>query len=565
MRQTGLAPEEADWVRPEVAQSWLRCIEDHTLPLGADRADMAPRPVPGVAAGFGGADIIGLLDRLGGLLRDAQLFAVVSTPDAALLYVPENGLESNLPMRELLRRGADWRETTLGNNGPGTAALLGQPAAFCGREHFSQRLHPYATVGYPLAKPDGGVAGVIGLIGDRNVGASVLLGVMGLIVRLLESETPLRNPGHIGTTFPPRSGPRRSVPPPVLMPRGAPYRDTLTEDCIRQVVRLQECHIPILVTGESGVGKEHLVRLAHAAGPRRNGPLVAINCASIPRELIESELFGYEGGSFTGARSQGKPGKFLLADKGVLFLDEIGDMSFDLQATLLRVLENSEFVPVGGARPVKVDVHVIAATNVRLLKAVEQGRFRRDLYYRLNGAQLLIPPLRDRPDKRELIESLLIRECSAAGVPLKQLSQDLRELFYRHPWPGNIRELRNLLRNLVSVVSDEMLVPEDLPADFLEELKTGEESPPLLTRLETRGVAAALLAPTAPSLDDWERHAIESALSQTCGNVAETARILGISRSTLYVKLQRYNLVPTRSAPLRRTPQPMAAGRVSTP
>ncbi len=554
MRQSGSPPEDADWVRPEVAHSWRRCIEDHRLPLGGDRVTGEVQPVPGMISGFGGADLIGVLDRISPVLKGSRLSLLVATPDARLLHIAENFLEASHPMRDLARRGADWRESVLGGNGVGTAALLGMPAAFTCREHFSKRLHPYSTVGYPLENPDGRVAGVIGLVGDCNVPASVLLGVMGLIVRLLQAETPLRFPNGFGTAFrfadrhfDGKSKPLAAVrpapsPAQAIVSTPQPYRDAIAEDLVRQAVRLQARNIPILITGESGVGKEYLMRLVHAAGCRSTGPMVAVNCASIPRDLIESELFGYEGGSFTGARSQGKPGKFQLAEKGVLFLDEIGDMSFDLQATLLRVLENAEFVPVGGARPIKADVHVIAATNVRLLDAVEQGRFRRDLYYRLNGAQLRIPPLRERPDKRELIEHLLASECELARVAPKRLSHEVRALFLRHPWPGNIRELRNLLRNLVSVVAEDTLELRDLPEDFLEELGMSEPlahpSPPL--------APVAAFSSNAPSLEDWECLAIESALRQAGGNVAETARTLGISRSTLYVKLQRYKLTPSR-------------------
>ncbi len=551
MLQTGLPPDDTHCLKSETAQAWRRCLDEHGLPVGRDRVPGAFQPHPGVAAAFGGADIVAVLDRIGPVLSGAQLSLLVTTPEASLLYVAENLLRGSPSMRDLAHRGADWSERVLGNNGPGTAALTGQLAAFTGREHFSPRLHPYATVGLPLEDPNGRMAGVIGLLGDRNVGASVLLGVMGLIVRLLVAETPLRQPGGAGTALRfsghrlnPRDTTAETSGKNTKSPR---YTDTLAESLVWQAVSLQNRNIPILITGESGAGKEHLVRLAHAAGCRSRGPLVAINCASIPRDLIESELFGYEGGSFTGARSQGKPGKFQLADGGVLFLDEIGDMSFDLQATLLRVLETSEFVPVGGTRPVKVDVHVIAATNVRLLDAVEQGRFRRDLYYRLNGAQLRLPPLRERPDKRELIDHLLVRECELADVPPKQLSPELRGLFDCHPWPGNIRELRNLLRNLVSIVSNEVLTVRDLPEDFLEEMHSAGASKaarPSSEAARTDAARGGLSAP--PSMEDWECHAIEDALRRTGGNIAETARTLGISRSTLYLKLQRYKLVPDR-------------------
>jgi transcriptional regulator of acetoin/glycerol metabolism len=549
MLRLGSLPEDADWVRSEVAHSWFRCIEDHGLPLGEDHVTGEPRPVPGIIAGFGGADFIDMLERISPLLKGMRLSLLVVTPDARLLHIAESFLETFPTMRDLARRGADWSEKILGNNGVGTAALLGMPAAFCCHEHFSKRLHPFTSVGYPLEGPDGSVAGVIGLLGECHVAASVLLGVMGLIVKLLQAETPLRFPDGSSKTVQFMEHTVETDHLPAISVTDSTFsrcptdRDTLVEDLVRQAVRLQSRNIPILITGESGVGKEHLMRLVHAEGCRREGPMVAVNCASIPRDLIESELFGYEGGSFTGARSQGKPGKFLLAEKGVLFLDEIGDMSFDLQATLLRVLENSEFMPVGGTKPIKVDVHVIAATNIRLLDAVEQGRFRRDLYYRLNGAQLRLPPLRERPDKRELIEHLLIRECTLADVPVKRLSAEVRELFLAHPWPGNIRELRNLLRNLVSVVTAEVLEVRHLPEDFLEEMRSANLPTPMQI---PSSQSAEVITLASASLEAWECQVIEAALLQTGGNVAETARRLGISRSTLYVKLQRYKLAPTR-------------------
>lgn len=552
MQQTRLPPDHIDWVRPEVAHGWLRCIEDHGLPLGRDLLDEDLRPLPGMAVGWGGADLYALLERISAELSDARLSLLIATPAAQLLHITENFLGDYPGMRELAHRGSDWREAMLGNNGPGTAALLGRPVAFTGREHYSRRLHAFSTVGYPLEGPDGQVTAVVGLIGDGKVEASVLLGLMGLVVRLLAAEDPLRQSRGVAAALPYADRLVAARPVPASASLGqAVYVDTVTDDLVRQAVRLQARNIPILITGESGVGKEHLVRRVHAAGCRCDGPLVAINCASIPRDLIESELFGYEGGSFTGARSQGKPGKFLLANRGILFLDEIGDMSFDLQSTLLRVLDNSEFVPVGGAKPVKVDVHVLAATNVRLLDAVAQGRFRRDLYYRLNGAQLRLPPLRERPDKRDLIEFLLARECEQAGVPAKRLSAEAHELFHRHPWPGNIRELRSLLRNLVSIAVSDLLAPRDLPEDFLEEMGAGfQPALPALPRLQAAPAAvAANPGPgvgAAPSLEDWECQAIASALRQTDGNIAETARVLGISRSTLYVKLKRYGLSPQR-------------------
>ena len=232
------------------------------------------------------------------------------------------------------------------------------------------------------------------------------------------------------------------------------WTDSIHEAALQKASGLQERKIPLLITGESGVGKDYLVRRLHASGPRGDKPLVAINCAAIPRELIESELFGYEGGSFTGARAKGKRGKFVEADKGILFLDEIGDMALDLQATLLRVLDSSEVVPVGGCKPIPVDVLVVAATNCGLQEMVQKGAFRRDLYYRLNGVQLWLPPLRERPDRLRLIAHLMRKEQELLGVSEQtELSEEVWRLFFKHPWPGNIREVRNVLRSLIATTT----------------------------------------------------------------------------------------------------------------
>ncbi|MDO9423478.1 MAG: sigma 54-interacting transcriptional regulator [Methylobacter sp.] len=313
---------------------------------------------------------------------------------------------------------------------------------------------------------------------------------------------------------------------------------------IKKSVKLQNHKIPILITGESGVGKDHFVNLLKKAGPRKDGPLIAINCASIPHDLIESELFGYETGSFTGAKSGGKPGKFMLADKGILFLDEIGDMSFDLQSTLLRVLETSEFTPVGGCKPVRVDVQVVAATNVRLLEAVEAGRFRRDLYYRLNGAQIHLQPLRDRPDKKSIIQYILQRELNAVAADDQiQICPEVLSLIEQHPWPGNIRQLINVIRATLYTANDPIITLQDLPVDFVAELRQFSVD-------DTRAVNSTLIATlmdNSPvmSLMDWELCGIKTALKDCDGNISIAAKKLGITRTTLYKKIERFGLNKT--------------------
>jgi transcriptional regulator of acetoin/glycerol metabolism len=327
------------------------------------------------------------------------------------------------------------------------------------------------------------------------------------------------------------------------------WKDAVLETALQQAIGFQERKIQILITGESGVGKDHLVRSMHSAGSRKDQPLVAINCASIPRDLIESELFGYEPGSFTGANSKGKPGKFLLADNGILFLDEIGDMALDLQATLLRVLDSSEFVPIGGKMPIKVNVHVVAATHCRLQDKVRDGTFRRDLYYRLNGAQVWLPPLRERPDKMRLIESLLKKESQSLDIKeYKQISDEVWDIFLKHPWPGNIRELANLLRSCIAMSTGPLITIKDLPWYFLDEYKF-DQAPESDGNLgfhteinQTLSLAEPVIKKGA--LVNFEIKGIKEALALSGGNISEASRILGVTRVTLYSKMNRYEIKP---------------------
>lgn len=267
--------------------------------------------------------------------------------------------------------------------------------------------------------------------------------------------------------------------------------------------------VPVLLLGESGTGKELVAQAIHHASPRAAGPFVAVNCAALPRELIVSELFGYEEGAFTGARRQGAPGRFEQADGGTLFLDEIGEMAPEHQAMLLRVLEDGYVVRLGGGKPRQVDVRIIAATNRDLRAEVEAGRFRSDLYYRLNIVAVHLPPLRERPEDIPLLASVFLeREARALGKRLAWTDGALKELAaYR--WPGNIRELYNVVKRAAVLATGEQIGPELLPWH-------GQPPPP---RRRPRFVRSG---------------EVEAALQEAEGNVSEAARKLGVARSTIY-------------------------------
>ena len=289
----------------------------------------------------------------------------------------------------------------------------------------------------------------------------------------------------------------------------------------------------VLLRGETGTGKELFAHAIHAAGPRRAGPFIKLNCAAVPAELLESELFGYEEGAFTGARRGGKPGKFELAAGGTLFLDEIGDMPLPMQAKLLRVLQEREVDRLGGTATRRLDLRLIAATSRNLEELVGQGKFRPDLYYRVHVIPIRVPPLRERPeDLRLTAEAFLAGLAADTGEPKKRLSVELLEILRVHSWPGNVRELQNVLERAVAMSRGEALLPEHIPAHLVRDAQgAGKEVTP--------GSLASARA-------EAERAAILTALSAAGGNKTKAAALLRIHRVKLYEKLKRHGIVAER-------------------
>lgn len=286
----------------------------------------------------------------------------------------------------------------------------------------------------------------------------------------------------------------------------------------------------IMLTGESGTGKELFAEAIHMASPRRKGPFVKVNCAAVPDNLLESEFFGYAGGAFTGAQKGGKAGKFALAEGGTLLLDEIGDMSLNLQSKLLRVLEDKCFEPLGSNLTVRADLRIIAATNQDLLQKVESGEFRRDLFYRLNVIHFELTPLRERPeDILPLVYGFLERLNQDFNKAIQDVSPGVSKILFAHHWPGNVRELKNVIERAVNFATGEVLKVDDLPFYLREESLRDVLTLEKITDL----------ASYRAGLD---KEAIQKALSQVNGNRSEAARLLGISRSWLHEKMRRYSL-----------------------
>lgn len=292
---------------------------------------------------------------------------------------------------------------------------------------------------------------------------------------------------------------------------------------IQEAVRLAKIaansRANVLIQGESGTGKELIAQAIHNSSARVDGPFVAINCGALPRDLVESELFGYEEGAFTGAKSGGRPGKFELAQGGTLFLDEIGETPLDIQVKLLRVLQDKRLSRVGGMRYLDIDVRIICATNRDLAYEVSQGNFRQDLYYRLNVFPIFVPPLRERQeDIVVLAESFLLKMCDQMGLPSKALAPEFKQALREYDWPGNVRELENILERAVNLCQEAVISAEYLPGILL-----GSPVQDLRRKM---------------SLKEIELKAIRETLEQTKGNISKAAELLGIGRNTLYSKLK---------------------------
>ena len=306
--------------------------------------------------------------------------------------------------------------------------------------------------------------------------------------------------------------------------------------------------VTVLIEGETGTGKDLVARAIHAGSERRDKPFIPVDCGALPDELLESELFGYEEGAFTGAKTEGKPGRFELADGGTLFLDEVGNMTPALQVKLLRALQTQEIERLGGTRTLKVDVRVIAATNQELGDMVKRGQFRKDLYYRFRRVAVHLPPLRERREDIPLLVThflQLIRE--EVGKPIRGISEDGMELLQDYPWSGNVRELENCLRSAAALCRSDVILPDDLPS----EIQTGHQMDPTNTsQLEVslksilQDITKEAIAQEKCGLYEdvvalLDKALIELVLDEFSGNHSKTAELLGMSRTTLLKKIRQ--------------------------
>ena len=304
-------------------------------------------------------------------------------------------------------------------------------------------------------------------------------------------------------------------------------RSPKMQEVLATVERVAPTNSTVLLGGESGVGKDLIARAIHEKSRRARGPFIKINSSAIPENLLESELFGYEKGAFTGANAS-KPGKFELAAKGTLFLDEIGDVPPAIQVKLLRVLQEREFERLGGTRTVKVDVRLIAATNRDLRAALEEGTFREDLYYRLNVVPIDIAPLRERKEDIPDLASLFMeRFCGGAGKPVKGIAPEAVRILVNYHWPGNVRELQNIIERACALAKGDVIEPADIHLD---------------TRPVRDETSENHFLPEGMTLERWEDEMIQEALRRASGNKSQAARLLGLSRNALRYRLSKIGI-----------------------
>jgi two-component system nitrogen regulation response regulator GlnG len=348
-----------------------------------------------------------------------------------------------------------------------------------------------------------------------------------------------------------------AIADPALEPRDGEERLPLIgrspamQEIYRTIARLTTTDLTVMVNGESGTGKELVARALHDYGRRRAGPFVAINMAAIPRELIESELFGHERGAFTGAHNRSQ-GRFEQAAAGTLFLDEIGDMPPEAQTRLLRVLQEGEFTSVGGRQPIRANVRIVAATHRDLRQAIRAGQFREDLFYRLNVVPIRLPPLRERAEDIGVLARHFLDKAREGGLPAKTLDQGAIDALRAYRWPGNVRELENLMRRLAALTPQEVITADIIAAEFAEPGEHAEESESYGTG-EDLGAAVerhirTLLSnsrdgmPTRDIYDqvlaEVERPLIRLTLASTRGNQIKAAAMLGLNRNTLRKKIK---------------------------
>lgn len=459
-------------------------------------------------------------------IGNEDFISILTDEKGCILYINGNENLLNEFKKRNLTLGAYMDEESIGTNAMGTAIKEDKPIQITATEHYIKAFHTLTCLASPIHDKDGKLIGTLNLTGNSDKKDYQNLGVVIFCVNIIENE--MRKEDFKNKKY-------EALPKLKENNTGAFYTfENIIGNSEAMKTVINKCKIianspsTVLIEGESGTGKEILAQSIHNYSYRRNNRFVAINCGAIPSNIIESELFGYEDGAFTGGRKGGKPGKFEAANGGTLFLDEVGEMPLDMQVKLLRVLQEGRITRVGGYKEIPIDIRIIAATNRDLKKEIDNGNFREDLYYRLCVIPITVPPLRERKkDIYDLIEYFLKSKSDKLGKSLPLMDRNLFRLFADYKWPGNIRELENAIESYVNL---------DDAFNFNVKLDVEEEA--TVDDAKNDCEKNAILY----TLDYMERKMIEKAIDFFSGNMTKAAKSLGISRNTLYLKIKKYNI-----------------------
>lgn len=534
-----------------IASSWKRCAVDYSMDPG--RRHYAPTVIDTRTLAQRReqyADLISIasaeIDWLYEYLAESGYALVLTDASGVVLYEKTDATLEDTFRAAGLMAGADWSEAREGTNGIGTCIAENRPVIVHREQHFFSCHIGLTCFGAPIRGPSGELVAVLDastLNADTGPHLAHTMALVSLSARLIEKCLFLRHfqrgsqrslaDGDCGMArvlaskiaLSPMSSQRLLQFAPPLSRRSALTLDDLAgEDPqmlrnARSAQRIAMSRVPVMIQGPTGSGKEMFARAVHAASDRCARPFVALNCAAIPEALIESELFGYRSGAFTGARKEGMKGKILQSSGGTLFLDEIGDMQLTLQTRLLRVLEEQEVMPLGSEVPQKVDLRVICASHQNLRTLIARGEFREDLFYRLNGITLELPPLALRTDKERLIREFLAAETRDGRTAA--IEMDAFQQLLAYGWPGNVRELRNVIRTASAICDDGIVRLSDLPIEI------------------RHGDGATGAADVTASAD---RETLMQSIRECDGNMSRAAQRLGVSRNTLYRRCKRLGI-----------------------
>ena len=508
----------------KIAESWKRSRD-----LEIDCFKLEASPEDAVARRHA-------IERNGDFIKLARpyitnLYKTICSSNFSITLLDRKGYMIDMISNPVIAEGsgislACLHEKRIGTNAMGTCLVLDEPIQTVGEEHFYKKFHKFTTSAAPIHDAGGSLIGCIGITGFAEMVSSHTLGMAIAIAYAIENDIKSTEK-HKSLAISKDRGVKENT------------EHYTFQDIIGNSAEIEECiylgkiaamgKSNVLIMGESGTGKELLAQSIHNYSSRRDKPFVAINCGALPQGLAESELFGYEGGAYTGARREGQPGKFEFANGGTLFLDEIGEMPLALQASLLRVIQERTVTRIGGNQSRRVDVMVIAATNKNLLQAVREGAFRADLFYRLNVFFINLPSLRDHPEDIPLLAQHFINRYNLSfSKHISGLSEEAMTTLMNYSWPGNIRELENTIERAVLIAKEDTICKEHLPIYMLQEIE----------RFSPEHREAVKIG----ELRQRENELLVEILKGCGGNIKRASERLGISRATLYRKLKALSI-----------------------